>query len=113
MHNQHPPRQPHPHGEGNESSPINHAAEVRARAAAPEVYTPPAGFSADPAAWLVELHAGNFTPEQIAYLRSGALGQYEAALASHPDPLGEQIAGAWRAWLVANPAPPAGNPFNP
>lgn len=109
MRHPHPPRHA-----GDRTEPpnekINHAAEVRARASAPQVYTPPAGFSADPAAWLVELHAQNFTPEQAAYLRSNALAQYEAAAGS--DPLAAEIIAAWRAWLAANPAPPPGNPFD-
>lgn len=111
MRHPHPPRHA-----GDRSEPpnekINHAAEVRARAeaAANPVYTPPAGFAADPAAWLVEFRAGNFTPEQVAYLRSNALAQYEAAAGS--DPLAAEILVAWRAWLDANPAPPPRNPFD-
>lgn len=112
MRHPHPPRHT---GERTEppNEKINHAAEVRARAeaAANPVYTPPAGFSADPAAWLVELRAGNFTPAQIAYLRSNALDLYEAGQATARDPLATEIIAVWRAWLAANPAPL--NPTNP
>ena len=76
-------------------------------------YTPPAGFPADPVAWLAYLEAGQFTPEQELYLRSNALAIYESALgAARGNPalvaevaLGNRIAAAWRAWLTANPAP--------
>lgn len=110
MRHPHPPRHVGDRAEAPNEK-INHAAEVRARAALPETYTPPAGLPGDPAELLVYLNAGQFTDAQIAYLRSGALVQYEAALAAHPDPLGGQIAVAWRAWLSEHPAPPAGNPF--
>jgi hypothetical protein len=110
----HPPRHGGA-GEGLAAPPINHAAtvEARAREAAAHVNAPPAGFAADPAAWLAELEAAQFTAEQRAYLwNPTALAQYEAGQATAHDPLAARIVAAWRAWLAANPAPPPGNPFD-
>lgn len=116
MHTKHPPRQSHPHGDGNEAPPINHAAEVHARAAeaAAHISPPPAGFPADGKDWLAYLEAGAFSEEQKAYLwNPTALSQYEAANATANDPTATRVLAVWRAWLVANPAPPTRNPFKP
>ena len=91
----------------------------KATAAAPLVYIPPAGFPADPREFLAYLQAGQFTDEQVRYLRSNALRIYESALASargNPDlvaevALGDEIAAAWRAALAALPPASAANPF--
>lgn len=83
-------------------------------------YTPPAGFPADPAELLAVLRVGQFTPQQIAYLRSNALMQYVSAISAARgmpgmEPvvaLGDQIIAAWLAALAAlGPAPPPANPF--
>lgn len=81
-------------------------------------YAPPAGFPADPQAWLDYLKAGQFTAEQQKYLQSNAFDLYVAAINSARGnealakevALGDQIIGVWSAWREANPAP-AGNPF--
>lgn len=111
----HAPRHSDPHPEVEPTPPkINHAAEVEARAreATAHVNPPPAGFAADPAVWLTELEAAQFTDAQKAYLwNPTALAQYEAGQAVAQDPLAARILEVWRAWLVQNPAPLATNPF--
>lgn len=82
-------------------------------------YTPPAGFPADPRDFLAYLMLGQFTPAQIAYLRSNALTQYVAAINSargmpglvEAVQLGDQIIAAWIAALAALGPAPASNPF--
>ncbi len=81
-------------------------------------YTPPAGFPADPQAWLDYLKVGQFTAEQQKYLQSNAFDLYVAAVNSvrgnealaKEVALGDQIIGVSSAWREANPAP-ARNPF--
>lgn len=90
-----------------------------AQSAPEKPYTPPAGFPADPAAFLAYLQAGAFTPAQIAYLRSNALTQYVAAInqargmpgLTEAVALGDKIIAAWLAGLAALGPAPAGNPF--
>ena len=85
----------------------------------PPPNTPPAGFPADPAAFLAYLQAGQFTAQQAAYLRSNALTQYVAAInsargmpgLSEAVALGDQIIAGWIAALAALGPAPAGNPF--
>lgn len=99
---------------------VNVARVERAKAAGtPPPYTPPAGFPADPREFLAYLQAGQFTVEQIAYLRSNALTQYVSAINSARGmpglgdavALGDQIIAAWIAALAALGPAPAGNPF--
>lgn len=86
-------------------------------------YTPPAGFAADPHEWLQQLRAGEFTQEQVVYLRSNARVQYADALASaHSNvdlaavvALGDEILTAWDAALrrLDDTEPPLfHDPFN-
>lgn len=83
------------------------------------VYTPFAGFPADPTEFLAYLQAGQFTAQQAAYLRSNALTQYVAAInsargmpgLSEAVALGDQIIAAWIAALAALGPAPASNPF--
>lgn len=84
------------------------------------LYTPPPGLPADPTQLLALLQSGSVPPAAATYLHNpSALAQYEAAIAAaralNVDPaavhLAEQIAAAWRAWRIANPAPPARDPF--
>ncbi len=88
----------------------------------PAAYTPPAGFPADPQEMLAYLRVGQFTDEQVRYLRSIALTQYVTAInTARAMPgmeatvaLGDQIIAAWLARLAElGPPPPATNPFNP
>ena len=82
-------------------------------------YTPPAGFPADPAAFLAYLQAGQFTAQQAAYLRSNALTQYVTAInaargmpgLSEAVALGDQIIAGWIAALAVLGPAPASNPF--
>jgi hypothetical protein len=111
-------RHPHTHRPLGPREPSTPPAR-KATAAAPLVYIPPAGFPADPREFLAYLQAGQFTDEQVRYLRSNALRIYESALASargNPDlvaevALGDEIAAAWRAALAALPPASAANPF--
>lgn len=83
------------------------------------IYTPPAGFPADPREFLAYLQAGQFTAQQAAYLRSNALTQYVAAINSargmpglvEAVTLGDQIIAAWLAALAGLGPAPAANPF--
>lgn len=89
-----------------------------ARSDGEKEYAAPAGFPADPEAWLAYMAEGQFTPEQERYLRSNAYGMYVNAINSargneelrEEVALGDRIIAVWTAWLQEHPAPKT-NPF--